>query len=311
MALLIDIGHGGWMREEDIRDAVHTHLPDADIRLRDDLGEARDIRMIAVSRLRPDLPARLPALELVQKLGAGAETIVDRPDLPAHVRVTRLKPSAPAREIAEWALAYVLQHQRHILHYTVAQSRAEWAPVEPREPQGTRVGVLGLGHIGATTARLMRHMGFAVTGWSTSPKSLDGIDCRHGEAALPALLPECDYVVAILPSTKRTRGLFDAGMLGRMKPGAVLLNAGRGDLIDEFALRQALDAGRPGHAVLDVTRTEPLPAADPLWAHPRVTITPHVSGWHLGDALADVAENYRRLLDGAPLLHQVDRARGY
>ncbi len=95
-----------------------------------------------------------------------------------------------------------------------------------------------------------------------------------------------------------------------MKPGAVLLNAGRGDLIDEDALIDALNADLGG-AVLDVTRKEPLPQTSPLWDHPGVTITPHVSGWHLGDAMNDVAENYRRLIAGEDLLHEVDRKRGY
>jgi len=100
-------------------------------------------------------------------------------------------------------------------------------------------------------------------------------------------------------------------MLAAMKPDAVLINAGRGDLIDETALITALDSGTPGHAVLDVLCKEPLPKDDPLWRHPSVTITPHVSGWHLGDALGDVVENLRRLGSGETFLHEVDRARGY
>ena len=96
-----------------------------------------------------------------------------------------------------------------------------------------------------------------------------------------------------------------------MRPGAVLINAGRGDLIVEDALIGALQEGTPGHAVLDVVPVEPLPASHPFWANPQITVTPHVSGWHLGDALKDVAENYRRLMSGAPLLHEVDRSRGY
>ncbi|MBB93630.1 MAG: glyoxylate/hydroxypyruvate reductase A [Rhodobacteraceae bacterium] len=311
MALLIDIGHDGWMPEEDVRDAVRAHLPDADIRLRGDLGRASDITMLACSELRADLPARLPNLALVQKLGAGVETIVDNPALPPHARVARLKPMEPAREIAEWALSYMLRDQRQHIHYQAAQAAADWAPVAPRETRKTRAAVLGLGHIGATTARLLRDVGFITSGWSSSPKQIDGVTCLHGPDALPDLLAEQDYVVAILPSTAGTRDLFDAAMLARMKPGACLLNAGRGDLIDETALRQALDAGTPGHAVLDVTRTEPLPTDHPLWAHPGVTLTPHVSGWHLGDAIDDVAENYRRLMAGEPLLHEVDRSKGY
>ena len=154
-------------------------------------------------------------------------------------------------------------------------------------------------------------MRFRTLGWSRTPKAIDGVDCRAGPDALPGLLGECDYVVSILPSTPQTVDLFDASLLARMKPEAVLINAGRGDLIVEAALLDALDNDRLAGAVLDVFRAEPLPAGDPLLAHPKVTVTPHVSGWHLDGGFEDVAENYRRLMDGSALLHEVDRAAGY
>ncbi len=311
MALLIDIGHRGWMRDEDLADRIRANAPGADIRTRANLGDPAEVTMVAVSRLSQDLPGLLPNLQLVQKLGAGVETIVAHPALPPHIRVARLRPDAPAREIAEWFLAHILQRQRHLREYAASQAKRRWTPIEPVETPETTVGVLGLGTIGTRSAAMLRDLGFRVIGWSASPKILPDIDCRHGDAALPRLLPDCDHVCAILPSTPATRDLFDAAMLERMKPGATLLNAGRGDLIDETALIAALDAGKPGAAVLDVTRTEPLPEDSPLWSHPSVTITPHVSGWHLGDAMTDVAENYRRLIEGAPLLHEVDRSRGY
>lgn len=311
MALLIDIGHGGWMTEDELRDEVLVHVPGADVRTPDNIGDPTQITMLAVSQLRDDLPGRLPNLELVQKLGAGVETIVAHPALPDHVRVTRLKPKAPADEIAQFCLAYILRKTRHLDHYAQAQSERRWNPVEPGEPDKTMVLVLGMGHIGGTTADLMQHLGFDVTGWSRSPKQREGITCLHGPQALQEALKTADFVCAILPSTPLTRGLLDAAMLAQFKPGAVLINAGRGDLIDEAALMSALDQGRPGHAVLDVVSEEPLPQGNPLWRHPSVTLTPHVSGWHLGDALADVAENYRRLSRNAPLLHEVDRREGY
>jgi glyoxylate/hydroxypyruvate reductase A len=105
--------------------------------------------------------------------------------------------------------------------------------------------------------------------------------------------------------------LIGEATLAAMKPGSTLINAGRGDLVDEAALCAALDAGPIGHAVLDVVSEEPLPASSPLWQHPGVTITPHVSGWHLGDAMKDVAQNYQRLQRGEALLHEVDRSKGY
>lgn len=311
MALLIETGLTNWMSDHEIAQQVGKLLPEADVRTRGTLGDASEITMLAVVGLKDDQPGGLPNLQLVQKLGAGVETIVSNPNLPDHVRIARLKPDAPAQGIAEWFLAYILSHQRHIGFYEAAQSRAEWTPKEPLFTPDTTVGVLGLGHIGARTANMLNAVGFQVMGWSRSPKDLEGVACLHGEDALPDLLTQCDHVCAILPSTPQTIGLFGDKVLSAMKPGSQLLNAGRGDLIDEAALINALDLGTPGHAVLDVTSIEPLPASSPLWAHPAVTITPHVSGWHLGDALSDVAENFRRLSSGSPLLHEVDRTRGY
>ncbi len=311
MALLIETGLSDWISDSDIARDIQRLHPNADVRTPETLGDPTDITMLAVVGLQDEHPKRLPNLKLVQKLGAGVETIVSNPNLPDHVRIARLKPDAPAQGIAEWFVAYVLRHQRHIPFHEAAQASAEWSPKAPIYSPDTVVGVLGLGHIGARSAKMLRAVGFQVMGWSRSPKEIDGVTCLHGDAALPELLGQCDHVCAILPSTPQTVGLFDAGMLSAMKPGSQLLNAGRGDLIDEVALITALDKGTPGHAVLDVTSTEPLPSDSPLWAHPGVTITPHVSGWHLGEALADVSENFRRLTAGEALLHEVDRARGY
>lgn len=311
MALLIDTGISGWISNAELRAQVLAYAPDADIRLRETLGNPDDIRMLAVSDLSDDLPGLLPNLELVQKLGAGVETIVAHPALPAHVRVTRLRPDASAREIAEYMLAHILRIQRNMDAHTANQVKSRWQAIQPRYAPDTVVGVLGLGHIGGRTARMLRDIGFQVKGWSRSAKTIDGIDCVHGSDTLAPMLSACDYVAAILPSTSQTTGLFDARLLSAMKPGSTLLNAGRGTLINEADLINCLNTGPIGHAVLDVTNTEPLPPESPLWLHPGITITPHISGWHLGDALKDVAENQRRLIANKPLLHEVDRAEGY
>jgi glyoxylate/hydroxypyruvate reductase A len=311
VALLIETGVSGWMTNEQIADEVRKYAPDADIRTGAKMGNPADIVMAAVAHLLPDLPSQLPNLHLMQKLGAGVETIVNHPALPPHVRVTRLRPDAPAREIAEYCLAYILRAQRNMDFHDVEQAQARWSAIAPRETPETVVGVLGLGHIGARTAQMIRSVGFQVLGWSRSAKTLDGIACHHGPDALAPMLGKCDYVAAILPSTSDTRDLMDAAMLAHMKPGSVLINAGRGDLIVESDLIDCLDNGPLDGAVLDVLRSEPLPSDNPLWHHPKVTLTPHVSGWHLGDAFRDVAQNYTRLKQGQPLLHEVDRQRGY
>lgn len=311
MALLVNIGHDGWYRDRELAAELRNLSPGADIRTLEEPGDLAEITMLAVSGLADDLPPQLPNLALVQKLGAGVETIVAHPALAPHVQVTRLKPLEPAREIAQYCLAYVLQGQRNILAHAANQARASWESLEPKQNHKTRVGVLGMGHIGGETAALMRDLGFEVHGWSRSAKDMEGVTCHHGAETLEPMLGICDYICAILPSTGETRGLINAQTLAAMKRGATFINAGRGDLVNEAALIADLDRGHLGHAVLDVFCTEPLPEQDPLWSHPQVTITPHISGWHLGEALQDVVENFRRLGAGEDLLHAVDRQRGY
>ena len=311
MALLLDIRQDNWMREVDLRDELAPHLPGVPIYCSLDEAVADKVVMLAGIKLYPGVAAGLANLQLVQKLGAGVDAIVADPDLKPEVRVTRLKPDAPAREIAEFCLAYVLREQRNMLFHEANAALGKWVEREPRETLKTTVGVLGLGHIGGRTAMMFAGLGFNVIGWSRTPKQIDGIDCRAGADALPGMLGECDYIASILPSTPQTRGLFDAELLTHMKPGSVIINAGRGDLIVEDDLIAALDADQLGGAVLDVVSEEPLPENNPLWRHPKVTVTPHVSGWHLESIVTDVVENYRRLMAGEPLMNEVDRAAGY
>lgn len=311
MALLIDIRLPTWMREEDLRDELKPLLPDVPIYCSLDEAALDDVLMVAAVKLFPGVAASLPNLQLVQKLGAGVDAIVADPDLKPDVRVTRLKPDGPAREIAEFCLAYVLRDQRNMLFHAANAANGQWVEKPPRETPKTTIGVLGLGHIGGRTAELFASLGFNVIGWSRTLKQIDGIDCRAGTEALPDMLRVCDYVASILPSTPETRDMFDADVLTKMKPGSVIINAGRGDLINESDLIAALDKGVPGGAVLDVVSEEPLPQDNPLWRHPKVTITPHVSGWHLESAVNDVADNYQRLVAGRELLNEVDRQAGY
>lgn len=311
MALLLDVRDPAWMREEALRDLLAPQLPGVPIYC--GLADANrdEVKMIAVVGLRSGVAAQLPALQLVQKLGAGVETIMQATDLPPEVRIARLKPQLAGREIAEYCLAYVLRDQRHLNDYAANAAAKRWAPIPPRQAGETTVGVLGLGHIGAELARRFARLDFRVLGWSRSPKSIEGVTCSAGLDTLPTMLAACDYVISVLPATPETRDLFDAQRLAQMKSGARLINVGRGDLIVEEDLIAALDRGLLAGAVLDVFREEPLPPDHPFWSHEKITITPHVSGWHLDDGLLDVAENYKRLIAGQPLLHEVDRHTGY
>ena len=311
MSLLIDIRKPEWLEEQALADLLAPALPGVRIHVGAADGPLDGVTTLATSQLDTALLPRLPSLQLIQKLGAGVETMLSVPDLPPHIRVARLKAEEAAGEIAEYCLAYVLAGQRNMRQHMADEARLSWNPLPPIARAETTVAVLGLGHIGRKTAEVFAALGFRTLGWSRSAKTIAGATALSGAAGLHKVLTEADYVCAILPSTPETRDLFDAGLLARMKPGATLINCGRGDLIVEADLVSALDQGRPAHAVLDVFRTEPLPKDHPFWTHRRVTVTPHVSGWRTDKSLLDVAENYRRLSAGEALLNEVDRSVGY
>ncbi len=310
MTVLVDINDQNWMTKQQFIESLNGGILESKLRFYPETGTAEDIAMLVCDRLRPGLVKQLPNLALIQKLGAGVETIVYDSDLPENIRVTRLKPEIAAMEMARFCLAQVLPEVHHLAFHKQHQLNSKWMPKAPQQPSNISIGVLGLGHIGGTTARLFRSLAFHVIGWSRTAKAIDGVDCRWGLDAINGVLAECDYVICILPSTTDTFNLFDRHRFKSMKPGATIINIGRGTLIVEQDLIEALDNNCLAHAVLDVFQQEPLSEDSPLWAHPAVTITPHISGWHL-QGLEVVADNYHALSNGSPLIHEVSRKLGY
>ncbi|MEM7564159.1 MAG: NAD(P)-dependent oxidoreductase [Pseudomonadota bacterium] len=311
MALLIDVKHPDWLTDEQLRDELLVYYPEADIRVAADPGDLEDIEMIAVSGYHNGEALQYPNLQVIQKTGAGVNNILADVQLPDSIRVARLRTDTSGNEMAEYALAYVLQGQRHPREYQRHQADSSWVAYAPRKAHETRVAVLGLGRIGQMIAERFVLNGFRVGGWSRSLKTIDQVDCFHQEQGLHELLADSSYVVSVLPSTGQTLGMFNRNLFERFNPESVFINVGRGDLVNEPDLIDSLDAGLLTGAVLDVMCEEPLPAESPLWLHPKIQLTPHISGFHLGDAISDIADNYRRLKSGEPLLNEVDRAAGY
>lgn len=246
-------------------------------------------------------------LRLVQSLWAGVERIVANPTLTQPL--ARMVDPGLAQGMAEWCLGWTLRMHLGMDRY--AQDGVWRSDMIPPLAAERRVTVLGAGALGAAVARQLACVGFDVVCWSESGRPVEGLTVLPG-AALPEALARAQTLIALLPDTAATRGLLDADNLARLPRGAVLLNPGRGSVIDEAALLGALRSRRLGHAVLDVFTTEPLPPPHPFWREPGVTVTPHIAAdTRPATAALMVAENLRRLRDGRELLHLVDRARGY
>ncbi|MFW8594363.1 2-hydroxyacid dehydrogenase [Cribrihabitans neustonicus] len=248
-------------------------------------------------------------LKAVLSLWAGVERIVTNKSL--TVPLTRMADSGLQEGMTEWVAGHVLRY--HLgMDAQIRGLNGRWHRHVPPLARGRKVTVLGLGALGAAAARTLAILGFNVTGWSRSLKEIDGITCHSGPEGLRAALSEAGILVLLLPDTPATENILNAETLAWLPRGARILNPGRGTLIDDAALLEALDSGQVGHATLDVFRTEPLPAAHPYWQHPNVTVTPHIaSETREGTAAELIAENIRRNEAGEPLLHLVDRARGY
>lgn len=245
----------------------------------------------------------------VLNLWAGVENIVGNPTL--KIPLARMVDHGLTQGMVEWVTGHVLRHHLGMDRHILGQD-GEWRAEAPPLASGRRVTMLGLGALGQACAQMLAHLGFPVTGWSRRAKDIPGITCLSGDEGLKAALQAADILVLLLPLTDETENLIDADTLALLPEGAMIVNPGRGPLIDDDALIAALDRGHVAHATLDVFRQEPLPPEHPFWAHPRVTVTPHIASETRPETAAQViAENIRRGEAGEPFLHLVDRAHGY
>ena len=245
----------------------------------------------------------------VLNLWAGVEDIVDNPTL--HIPLARMVDFGLRQGMTEWVVAHVLRH--HLgTDLNVLHQDGVWRDQTPPLATDRPVTILGLGELGTACATALAGLGFPVTGWSRSAKDVPGIRCLHGQSGFDQALTDAQIVVLLLPSTHSTQNAINARSMALLHKGAVIINPGRGPLIDDDALIRALDSGQVSHATLDVFRVEPLPPAHPFWAHPKVTVTPHIASETRPETASRIiAENIRRGEDGKPFLYLVDRSLGY
>ena len=246
----------------------------------------------------------------VLSLWAGVEKIAPNPTLTQPL--ARMVNPELTEGMVEYVVGHVLRHHLGMDAHIHGQDGVWRNAVLPPLARERTVAVLGMGELGQAAATALARLNFPVLGWSRRIKAVPGVECHAGEAGLDQVLARAEIVVLLMPLTADTENLIDARRLAQMRQAAVIINPGRGALIDDAALLSALDAGHIGHATLDVFRTEPLPVDHPYWAHRRVTVNPHIAAdTRTESACAVLAENIRRGEAGLPFLHLVDRTRGY
>jgi phosphoglycerate dehydrogenase-like enzyme len=250
----------------------------------------------------PKLIGRLPSLRVVQSLSAGVETLL--PLLPEGVRLANGR-GLHDLSVAEHTLALIHASQRDLPRWLAQQATGTWEREHTRSLADSRVLLIGYGSIGRAIERQLVAAEAVVTRVASRARPEEDV---HGIAELPALLPEADIVVLVLPDTPATRGLIGAPELAALPDDALVVNVGRGTAIDTGALLAETSAGRL-RAALDVVDPEPLPADHPLWKVPGVILTPHIAGGSASfypRAKKLVADQLRRFATGTPLLNLVN-----
>jgi phosphoglycerate dehydrogenase-like enzyme len=304
---------------EELRRAFPQHTF---VRADDDaatLDRIADADVAFSARLRPEHIAVARRLRWVHSAAAGVGNLLFPAMVESPIQITNSRGIA-SEPIAEHVIAVTLALFRDLPLAWRRQEEGVWAQNEYQSRRalptlaGSRLLIIGLGSIGAATARLAAAFGARVIGLRRhSGPAPAGVDAVHPPDRLHVELPQADVVVVSAPHTPETTHMIGARELDLLKDGAVLVNVSRGKLIDEAALARGLE-GRRFRAALDVFEHEPLDPASPLWRNPHVLITPHVAGFFAGywpATVATFADNLRRFEAGLPLVNLVDKRAGY
>ena len=261
----------------------------------------------------PGLLSSMPKLRWAQAMSAGVEHWLALPDLPEGVTLTCAR-GTHRESMPENIIAALLYAAKPLATAAANQKLGKWVPSMAQPLGGKTLGILGLGEIGGQVARIASALGLRVIGTRRRPEAVPHVETVLPPERTPEVLRQSDFLLLLLPATPDTENFIDAQRLAMMKPGAWLLNFGRGHLIKDADLIAAAKAKTIAGAVLDVFRQEPLPADHPFWTAEGILVLPHIGGPHpQRDRIVArlFVDNLGRFLDGKPLREVVDLKAGY
>jgi glyoxylate/hydroxypyruvate reductase len=296
---------------------MRAAMPQRDVRVWPNLGDVRDVTYVAAWLPPKDVVRSLPSLKVIFSLGAGVDAILSDPSLPHDKPIVRVNDPDLTMRMSEHVVMQVLMHHRQQRRLEANQKSLVWDQFPQHAASALRVGVMGLGVLGADAASKLAMMGFPTAGWSRSRKAIAGVECFAGTSELDAFLARTDVLVCLLPATADTDGILNRTLfkkLSRNGPfGApILINAGRGRQQVEADILASLESGELYAASLDVFRKEPLPQESAFWSHPKVFLTPHSAADSDPATICRyVAKQIQRYEADGSLDNLVDRARGY
>ncbi len=253
-----------------------------------------------------------PEVQVIFALGAGVDAFLAA-DLPAGVPLVRLEEAGMGAQMLEMALYGILHYSRDMLSLTRARNKQQWlaASTPKKLPFSTRIGVMGLGQLGGYVAQHLAALGYPVSGYSRTRKSLDGVSC-YDESGMGDFLKSSEVLINLLPLTAATENCLNTALFSQLPKGAYVINLARGKHLIEEDLTAALDSGQLSGALLDVFRTEPLPPTHNFWQDDRIIITPHLAAITLqASAVAQISDNIQLFEANQPMRGVINLQRGY
>lgn len=288
---------------------LQQHLPDVPIAIWPDVPSPDAITFAVVWRHPAGSLTPFTNLRGLQSFGAGVDNILVDPELPALPLARIVDPDLTGSMI-QYLDTMVNYYRARLDEFHAAQQEARWYPRSPRRL--STVTVLGLGELGAAVAGHFRDLGYQVSGWARTARTIAGVQCYAGAAEFAAALANADVLICLLPLTAQTSNLLDSRAWANCRQGVIFINVARGAIVDDEALLQALRSGQVASACLDVFRQEPLSQDHPYWREPGVLVTPHISAvTNAATAVTQIVSNYQRCMAGLPMANLIDLDRGY
>ena len=312
MNILYSANEGEWRVYQKLlkTQLIHHGFKDFQI-LKNAEGNKENIDFVIYSPIDKEEDfSKFTKLKGIFSLWAGIEKVITNNTI--QVPLIKMVDEGLTKGMIEWCTAHTLRYHLNLDHYiSVQDGRWNFEKTQLLAFE-KNVSVLGLGNIGLEVAKSLRDFGFSMSGWSASEKSEAGIRCLSGKDGLRKVLNVADIIICLLPETEQTIGLINHETLSFFKSGSKIINAGRGSLIDDKALINAIDKGKISHATLDVFNEEPLPKTHKFWSNEKVTVTPHIAAISRPDTCVNsIVQNIIRYKNGKEFVGLVDKNKGY
>jgi glyoxylate/hydroxypyruvate reductase A len=299
-------------RDQEWISAFTAAMPELEVRVWPQVGDLKEINCALLWGPPAELFNGLENLEVIFSIGAGVDSLLACSALPAKVPIVRMVEPELTAGMVEFCLFQVLRFHRLMHCYERQRAQCVWKELPQLPARDTTVGVMGMGVLGLALAKQLQSLNYNVIGYRRQSKPNDAIEMFYGEGQVEAFLRQTMILVMLLPATEQTRQIINRETLAMLPPKACLVNAGRGESVNEQDLLSALDSGQLQAAALDVFSQEPLPAEHPFWSHPGIFLTPHIASiTHPPTACRYVADALRAYRAGEAWPNLVETGSGY